>query len=103
LPAGESRLELIADRWAHVEEAGARSTAQPFENATGQKIGLASFHVNRHDADGVKGIEGNEGSCFVGASADRVDILQKRAPEEHVRNSDEAGPFVDCLQQLVAV
>src|SRR6185312_3849325 len=27
LPTGQSRLEPIADRWAHVKEAGARSTA----------------------------------------------------------------------------
>src|SRR5256714_7418697 len=94
LPAGEGRLQLIADLWAHVKEAGARSTAQPFENATGEKIGLAPFHVNRHDADGMERIERNKRAELVSALTDCVDIHQKCATKEDLRGGAEARPFV---------
>ena len=103
LPAGEGRLQLIADLWAHVKEAGARSTAQPFENATSEKIGLAPFHVNRHDADGMERIERNQRADLASTLTDCLDIHQKCATKEDVRDGDEARPFVDCLQQPVAI
>src|SRR5207237_10446258 len=103
LPARESRLELIADRWAHVKEAGARSATQPLEYATGEKIGLAPFHVNRDDANGVKRIKRDESSDFVRPPANRVDIHQVSAAKQDVRDGDQARPFVDRTQQSVDV
>src|SRR5258706_4976833 len=84
LPAGEGRLQFVADARTHVKKAGARSATEPFEYATRKKIHLASFHVNRHDANGVKRIERNERADLVGAGTNRIDIHEKRAAKEHV-------------------
>src|SRR5258708_980785 len=103
LPASEGGLEFVADGRTHVKEAGTGSAAKPFEYATRKKIHLASFHVNRYDANGVQRIERNERAELVGSGTDRVDIHEKGAAEEHVRHRDEAGPFVDRSQQPVAI
>src|ERR1700681_985880 len=84
LPAGEGGLDFVPDARTHVKEAAARSATEPLEYATRKKIRLASFHVNRHDANGVKRIERNERADLVGAGADRVHIHEKGAAKEHV-------------------
>src|SRR5688572_14835971 len=51
LPPRECRLQLVAHGGTDVEEARAGTSAEPFENAPGEEVDLASFHVDGNDAD----------------------------------------------------
>ena len=100
-PAGEFRLQRFPQVRANIQIADPGPTAQPLQDSAAGEVNIQRLHIDRHGAQRLKSVEHHVGAHPVGLLDDGFRILNVGASEDHVRDRDQQGLFIDRVQQAL--
>src|SRR5579863_807680 len=100
-PTREAWLQGAPVLAAHVEVAGTRTAAQPFDRAPGREVGTERADIDGDRTGGLVQVHEDERAHVVRPADHRRDVLDERTLEDHMRHGHQPCRLVDRRQQPI--